>query len=149
MQIFKMILISSVLTLTACASSSNTTPNNEEHTKQAAYDLNNKGAYKVKKENCDIKSETQKYIHLVGKDTTVEMLWHDIHPSAKDIRFPFKVTGYTDEGLIIFPHKFPLQELYMGLLFGSGHLLYKGELIILDLCSANITEQDELSPYQY
>ncbi len=144
MRIVKMALLSSALALVACASTSDT-----KSDEQAAHKVESKGVYKVSKKNCETKSETLKYTNLIGKDVTVEMLWHSVDPSAQDIRYPFKVTGYTDEGLVIYPHQFPLQELYMGLLFSSGHLIHRGQKMIMDTCSANITEQDEMSPYHH
>ena len=161
MRIIKLALLGSVLSLAACATPSGDTHSHDDsdthshgnaqahtHAPADTIDTGTKGGIrKVSKEDCEIKTETQKYLGLVGKNVIVEMLWYDASPSVKQIRFPFQIIGHTDEGLIIVPHKFPMREVYMGVLFNSGHLSFKDNQTILDPCSAEITEEDPNNPY--
>ena len=155
MRIVKLMLVSAVLSLAGCtthqtsAQTHNETNmhshahNDAQHPPVDAISSGSKGGIrKISKEGCDRKTETQKHLDLVGKNVVVEMLWHDASPSVKKIRFPFQIIGSTNEGLIVLPHEFPMRELYIGILYNSGHLLFRDNKRILDPCSTVITEAD-------
>ena len=141
--------ISLLVVLVSCSSIPTVKPSQTESSTPSAVTTTEKpGASKRSKENCNPEIETQKYLHLIGKNVNVEILWHDVSGTAKKLRFPFQVTGYTNEGLIVIPHEFPLREQYMALLFSTGHLLFRDGKTVLDTCSAEVTEEDEINRFR-
>lgn len=145
MRLISLLVAISILGLTACAG--NTAP---ETSSRDAYKERNVltpvqneplvKTNKRSKDNCHPEVETQKYLNLVAKTVDVELLWIETPESLKGLRLPFQVVTVTDEGLVVLPHDFMLREHYMSVLFGTGHLFSRDDTIVLDVCSAELTE---------
>ena len=95
--------------------------------------------------NCVPADAAKEYAGFLDKRALVVLSWDGMSERAEELEIPVHVVGIEEDGVAVRFLQFPMQEQYIHIWLGSGHIKAGEERVfILDPCSAKVLDWPEM-----